>query len=52
MVPKIKTLNIFSDSGSETEPGEPTLTNNKNFLSRISDISSLSKNKVTLIEDL
>ena len=51
IVPSIEILDISSDSGSETESKEPIFAYNKNFLSRITDIRSLEKNKVKLIKE-
>ena len=51
IVPSIEILDISSDSESETETKEPVFAYNKNFLSRITDIRSLGKNKVKLIKE-
>ena len=51
IVPSIENLNISSDSGSEIEIGEPIFAYNKNFLSRLTDIRSLGKNKVKFYKE-
>ena len=51
IIPRIKILNISSDTGPETEIEEPSFAYNKICLLKITNICTSGKNKVKSIKD-